>query len=111
MVGIVVQGVVSTGCVPLFPVHTDTPPYGRMPCPAERLEVINTFVFAFEPFLAEEEPHLQQPGLATRPAPAFTQSGPPGTDYTDLLDPRTPGAGSRGPEMKLPSCLSTSKAR
>lgn len=52
MVGIVVQGEVSTGCLPLFPAHTDTPPYSRMPCPAERLEVINTFVFAFEPFLA-----------------------------------------------------------
>jgi hypothetical protein len=35
-----------------------------MPCPAERLEVINTFVFAFEPFLAQEEKHLQQLGLA-----------------------------------------------
>lgn len=82
----------------------DTPPYSRMPCPAESLEVINTFVFAFEPFLAQEEKHLQQPGLTMGPAPAFTQSGPSspppphhprahGNDYTGLLDPRPPRPG------------------
>lgn len=94
MVGIVVQGEVSTGRLPLFLVHTDTPPYSRMPCPAERLEVINTFVFALEPFLAwQEKKHRQKLlSLAVRPAPAFTESGPLGKDYTGLQDPRPPRA-------------------
>ena len=50
--GTLVKCEISAGRLPLFPLHTDTPPRGRMPCPVERLGVINTFVFELEPFLA-----------------------------------------------------------
>lgn len=87
----------------------DTPPYSRMPCPAERLEVINTFVFAFEPFLAQEEKHLQQLGLAMGLALGRSLSlnlpPPPtpgvGNDYTRwILGLQGQGVGVEGAEMK-----------
>lgn len=52
MAGTLVKWEVSVGCPPLFPLLADAPPRGRMPCPAEQWEVINTFVFELEAFLA-----------------------------------------------------------
>lgn len=61
-----------------------------MPCPAEQLEVINTFVFELEPFLAlggnASVAGLALPSSACSPA----QSRAIGNDYTGLPEPKPP---------------------
>lgn len=52
---------------PLFPPRAAAPPRGRMPCPAEPLEGIKTFVLELEAFLALRGKASVPPQLARPP--------------------------------------------
>lgn len=67
-----------------------------MPCPAEQLEVINTFVFELEPFLALGG-NASVASLASLSSRWLSvQSRAVGNDYTGLPEPKPPRTGAPG---------------